>query len=915
MLLGRAPERQALMDVLERARRGESAVLVLAGEAGIGKTALLDLAAELATGMQVLRARGVESEARVLFGGLLELLRPALGALDRIPEPQAEALGGALALRPGGARDRFAVGAATLSVLAATAEEQPLLVLVDDVQWLDASSAEALVFAVRRLLADPVAVILATRDGAPSPLDGAGLPTLRVTGLGREDAAALLAQSGTSPLGDDVVERLYHSTAGNPLALIELAPEAPRLASAPVDTPVPVVTSVAQAFADRLEALPERTRQLVLLAAAAGGGDVATLVRAGAARGLDLDDLGPAEDVGLVTVAGGTLEFRHPLVRSAAYASASAQERRGAHRALADALPDREADRRAWHLAAAAVGPDESASVALAQAAERARERSAYTVAAAAFERAARLDPTERRRAELLRAAADAAWVAGLADKAVQLLEEARHDADTVLQVAIDHLRGHIAVRQGRILEGYALLVSTAERTAARDPEAAAIMFAEASNACVYLSDVARMLEAAERAHALVPDDDGSEASFYAVMAHGMALIMAGDAEGAALLRRGVAQLESSSTLRSHPNLLSWAVMGPLFLRETESSRHLVELALSTARGETALGVLPFLLMHVARDHASSHDWTAAGSEYHEGIRLARETGQQTDLAALLAGLASLEARQGREEAARAHAAEARTLAATVGFGLPDIWALLALGDLELGLGRADAAAAHLEELDRFLHARGVADVDVFPAPELAEAYVRLGRSGDARGLAGELEARAEAKGLPWSLARAARTRGLLADEDEIDHWFTRALELHAQTPDVFAGARTRLIYGERLRRARRRADARPQLRQALEDFERLGASPWAELARAELAATGETARRRELPDRDRLTPQELQIGLLLSDGRTTREAAAAMFLSPKTIEYHQRNLYRKLDVRSRVELVAAMRALPDVGD
>jgi DNA-binding CsgD family transcriptional regulator len=250
-----------------------------------------------------------------------------------------------------------------------------------------------------------------------------------------------------------------------------------------------------------------------------------------------------------------------------------------------------------------------------------------------------------------------------------------------------------------------------------------------------------------------------------------------------------------------------------------------------------------------------------------------------------------------------------------VGTGLHDIWALLALGDLELGQGRADAAAGHLEELDALLRARGVADVDISPAAELAEAYVRLGRPDDARALAHDLEARAEAKGLPWSLAKAARTRGLLAADDDLDRWFGRALELHAQTPDVFATARTRLIYGERLRRARRRADARPELRQALQDFERLGAAPWAELARAELAATGETARRRELPDRDRLTPQELQIGLLLADGRTTREAAAAMFLSPKTIEYHQRNLYRKLDVRSRVELVAAMRALPDVGD
>jgi len=405
MLLGRADERREIEQALARARSGASAVLALAGEPGIGKTALLGYAAERAAGMRLLRARGIESETQVPFGSLLELVRPALVALDQIPAPQAAALEAALALRPAAAQDRFAVGAATLSLLAAHAEQAPVTVLVDDAQWLDGPSAAALLFAFRRMVADPVAVLIAVREGEPSLLDGADLPVIRLGGLSL-DEAALLAP-GLSP---DAIRRLHQATAGNPLALRELAADAGDgdLMLAPEGAPVMVSARISRAFLRRASMLDAQARQALVLAAISGAGDLATLERAAARLGIDLSGLGPAEQAGLVSLGAGTVEFRHPLARSAVYADAPAGQRRAAHRAMAAVLPDRDADRRAWHMAAAAVGPDETASAALAQTAAHSRDRSAYATAAAAFERAGRLAADDERRAWLLWQAAEA---------------------------------------------------------------------------------------------------------------------------------------------------------------------------------------------------------------------------------------------------------------------------------------------------------------------------------------------------------------------------------------------------------------------------------------------------------------------------------------------------------------------------
>src|SRR5579884_964224 len=900
MLLGRERERQAIEQLLDEARAGNSRVLVVRGEAGIGKSALLEAAAELAQGMRVLRARGIAAETQIPFAGLFELLRPALACLDAVTPRQAAALESALALRPAQAEDRFAVGAATLSLLAAYADEQPAVVLVDDVQWLDGSSADALVFAVRRLLAEPIGVLLAVREGEPSALDHAGLPSLTLTGLDAEAAAALLGDA--SP---QVAERLHRETGGNPLALLELARG--RLPEVVPDAPVPVVTSVARAYVERAEALPERTREALVLAAASARGDLALLARAGAQLGVSVADLDPAEEAGLVAVLDDCVEFRHPLARSAIYGAASRERRRAAHRALARELPDAESDRRAWHLALAAAGLDDTASSALAQAAARARDRSAYEVASYAFARSSRLAVDDGRRGALLHEAAAAAWLGGLGDRAVMLADESGPLVTGSLSVANEHLRGRIALRRGPLGDAVTLLLRASEHA---DLEEAAVMVAEAAEGAFYAADGELILECGARARALAVDGRAGRASFFTAVAGGMADVVAGDGErGAAAIRSATQVLQGSVELRSDPTLLVWAAVGPLFLRARDAAHEVVDGALAAARARSALGVLPHLLMHVAIQHAATDRWAEAHTELDEAIRLAREGGQEVVLAGSLSRLAWLEARMGRDDDCRAHAEEALALARARDARLCEIWALAALGELELVRGRLDEALARLEELRATVERRQIADADLSPAAEQTEVLLRLGRRDEAVAAAESFAAAAAAKGQPWALARAARARALVAGEDELESRLEEALSLHAQTADVFERARTQLAYGERLRRGGQRVRARELLRAAVEAFDELAAAPWADLASRELAATGETARRRAAGGLDELTPQELQISMLLAGGQTTREAAAALFLSPKTIEYHLRNVYRKLAIHSRDELRGALEA------
>ncbi|HET7046914.1 MAG TPA: AAA family ATPase [Solirubrobacteraceae bacterium] len=901
MLLGREQERGEIDRALATARSGSSATLALVGEAGIGKTALLDYAAEQAEGMQLLRARGIESEAQIPFASLLELLRPAVPMLERIPHPQAVALEGAFALRPGPSQDRFAVGAATLSLLAAYAEQGPVAVLLDDVHWLDDSSAQALLFAFRRLVADPIAVLMAARDDEPSVLYDADLPTIRVGGLSSDEAAALL--DGLAPA---VTGRLLVATAGNPLALLELAEDSNELAFAPEGAPVLVSARISRAFLRRAETLDEPARRALVLAATSDTGEIVVLERAAVSLDIDLAALAAAEIAGLIALGAGTVEFRHALARSAIYADAPAQERRDAHRALAGALPDRDVDRRAWHLASAAIGPDDAASAALEQAGVRARDRSAYAASAAAFERAGRLALDPERRARLLLSAADAAWLAGQAEHAGKLLAAARESTtDPAMTVSIDALAGEIAVRRGPVMRGHAILTAAATRA---DPERAAAMLSDAAIACFHAGNPTEMLAVASRAFAALPQHPSVRGRFMAMTTLGMARILGGNAAaGADAIHEAIALVESAPQLHDDLRLLPWLTLGPIFLRETGVGRSLLEHSLKIARERAAVGALPFVLGLLARDQATTDRWAVAESTYREAIELARESDQRTGLTFGLSGLAWLHARRGREQACRQAATEAMALSVELGTRLYEVWATAALGELELGLGDAARAAERFERQRGLLTELAITDVDLSPAAELVDAYTRLGRVEEAQEVTAELTAAANAKAQPWSLARAARCRGLVASDADITVHFERALSHHEQTPDAFEKARTQLAYAERLRRARNRVLARKQLRDAIEVFERLDARPWAERSHSELAATGENVRRRDPSTVDELTPQELQIGLLLASGKTTRETAAALFLSPKTIEYHLRHVYQKLDIHSREELARAL--------
>jgi ATP/maltotriose-dependent transcriptional regulator MalT len=451
----------------------------------------------------------------------------------------------------------------------------------------------------------------------------------------------------------------------------------------------------------------------------------------------------------------------------------------------------------------------------------------------------------------------------------------------------------------------YAIMTAAAARA---DPEDAVAMLAEAAGACFYAGNPAEMLVAAESALAALPDNPSIRARFLVATALGMARIFGGDAAaGAEAIQQAVALAEGAPELLDRLDLLPWLPIGAIFLRQAGAGRPLLDQVLRVARERTAVGALPFVLNLLARDQATTDRWAVAESTYQEAIGLARESDQRTDLGFGLAGLAWLQARRGREVEARALAAEALELSREVGSRLYEVWATAALGELALGLGDASGAAEQFEHQRRLLRELGITDADLSPAPELVDAYLRLGRSNDAQLVTAQFTAAALAKGQPWSIARALRCRGLLADGADLAEPFEEALRHHADTLDEFETARTRLAYGQRLRRARNRVLAREQLRQALETFERLDAGPWADRARTELAATGERLRRRDPSTIDELTPQELQIGLLLAAGRTTREAAAALFLSPKTIEYHLRHVYQKLGIHSRDELARAL--------
>jgi DNA-binding CsgD family transcriptional regulator len=914
MLLGREVECARINQVLADARGGMSGALIVLGEPGIGKTSMLGYAAEIAQGMTTLSARGIESEAEVAFSGLLELFRPVLDEIDRIPGPQASALRGALALGPALESDRFLIGAATLSLLAALAEDSPLLVLIDDSQWLDDSSGSALVFAARRLLADSVAIVATERLGYGSLFAESGLPQLHMEGLTREVSTALLVRHARRVIPSEVANNIYQATAGNPLALVELVGAGHHLDSDLIGVPMPISARLEQAFLRRTGELSLETRRALVVAAAVDSGELIVIQQAAALLGLDVTVLAEAEKADLISVTEARLEWRHPIIRSAVYHEAAASERRSIHQAIAKLLNDeRSADEQAWHLASGSFGPDETAAHAVQQAGHRARARSAYGPAATAFTRAARLSVDQGLKAQRLFFAADAAWLSGDARRALELLDDTlANSTDRGLRAEALHLRGQVTAHTGPVMVAHKILVEAADEIEASDPRKAAVMRAEAADACVYAGRAEMMLATAQRAWELLPENSDERSRAFVRLALGTALIYNGrGGEGASLLREAIEIIAHSGILGDDPHLLARAAIAPLWLREAETGRALFGRAIQTARSQSALGILPFALFVSARDAATTDRWAVAAAQYDEAVRIARDTGQNVWMCTNLVGLAWLEARQGHDKQCRDHSHEGLELSERLGLDLSKAWALSALGDLELGSGRLEEALTHLEAKDQLLAEIGIADPDISPAPDLVEVLVRMGRADQAEPIANDFSKRSEEKGQPWALSVAARCRGLLAEESDYERHFEDAFRHHHLSPDTFEQARTHLCLGERLRRSKQRTKARKELRAAFEAFEELGATPWAERAYGELKATGETARRRDVSTLYQLTPQELQIAMVLAEGRTTREAATKLFLSPKTIEYHLRNAYRKLGINSRDALKQALKEQP----
>ncbi len=912
MLLGRDVECARLERLLAEARAGSSSALVIRGDAGIGKTALCEWAAERADGMTVLKALGAESESELPFSALSDLLRPVLPWLGAIPAPQRAALEGALAIGPPVGGDRFTVCAATLSILAAAEEEAPLLAIVDDAQWLDASSAEALLFAARRLDAEGIVVLFAARERGMDGLGRTGLSELRLEGLEPEAARSLLLEHARSPIADPVAAELVAATRGNPLALIEIPrflSESQLAGQVPLPEPLPMGPTLEQAFLHRVEELPDEVERALLVAAASDTGDLEQITKAVEAMGLSAAALDRAEIEGLVTLDGGRLEFRHPLVRSAVYHGALPAARRAVHRVLAEASTgEQSAERRAWHLAAATPAPDDDVANALEDAALSARRRGGHAAASSAFERAARLTPGDEERARRLLEAADDARRAGEFEQAVELLAEALEATDDpIVRADVQHLRGVLETWRGSPMSAHELLVAEAPRIEERDPAKAALMLADAAWPCFMAGEIHEGLATARRACEVAERAGDVERILTSVLL-GMALILRGeDTSGAEILLRVRPLLEESDALSRAEQLVLGAAHAFTWIEEHAVARRLLARVIDDGRARSSPGTLPYALASLSELDFRTGNWASAYAGGSEALRLATETGQASGVSFSLVCLARIEAAQGREADCRAHANRAFELAA---FGVRSIvaYAASALGLLELGLGRSDAAIGHLENMARVIPRHGIGETNVVQwAADLIEAYIRSGRTREAERALAELEERARATERTWAHAVAARCRGLLASDEEFDTEFEEAFRWHERTPTPFDRARTELCYGERLRRARRRIDARERLRSALETFERLDAAPWEERVHSELAAAGEKTRRRETSAAQELTPQELQVALIVAQGATNREAGAALFLSPKTIEAHLGRIYRKLRVRSRTELASRL--------
>ncbi len=883
--------------LLEDAGAGTSGVLVVRGEPGIGKTALLDAFA-VRDDMLVLRGVGIESEAELPFGGLHLLLRPVLAAqLRNLPEPQRQALEGAFGLTLGVYADRMMVGLAVLTLLSELAEGAPVLCLVDDAQWLDRPSAEALLFAARRLGAEGVAMVFAVRDGE-APFPTPGLPELRLAGLSCEAAAALV-DACEGDLASEVRRRVLAEAGGNPLALIEL-PTA--LATSAPGPALPLTNRLQLAFHAQAGRLPEASRTLLLVAAADDTGDLGLLLRAAESMGAGVGDLPAVEEAGLLRFDGRQVTFRHPLVRAAVYQGTPLDRRLRAHRALADVLTDPDqADRRAWHLASAATGPDAGIAAELERTASLAAERKGYAASAAAYERAAQLAATAEARTRLLTLAAETALESGALARAQALAERV---TDPVARRGLVRVRAAAAAGQGFLRQAHALQLAEATRLAECDPVGAVEVMMDALHTTWFSGERDLATVTAAQLGALRPPAGHPAWSVLRLQRWLTALALGRSDERPPDLAEVFAQAAAARAHEARDVLMICGIglMGGL---DTEAES-LASGIVSAARTAGKVGVLPAALYYAAISRTFLGRYRDAATSAAEALDIAEDTGQSHWVSHAQGVTAYLAAIEGDEQRCRDLAQSALTDPGTGARPAGLHRARWALGLLDLGHGRVKEALDHLSVL---YHGPARHQLPAERSlPDLVEAAVRLGELDLATGAFGRLTDLARRIPAP-SIEALLHRCGALLDPD--DDTFALSLRLHERDSRPFEHARTQLLYGEWLRRGRRKSEARTQLAAALETFDLIGARSWADRAQSELEATGvaATTPRRGPGVLSLLTPQELHIVTLAADGMSNKDIAAQLFISPRTVGHHLYRAYPKLGVASRHELSDAIAA------
>ena len=904
-LSGRRAERDALTRLATDVRGGESRALVLHGEAGVGKTALLEYLAEHAAGCQTARASGVQSEMELPFAALHQLCGPMIDRVAALPAPQRDALRGVLGLSPEPTPDRFLIGLAVLGLLSSVAEKQPLLCLVDDQQWLDRASAQVLAFAARRLGAESIGLVFATRDPGP---ELSGLPELAIGGLPDADARVLLDAALGTAIDRQIRDQIIAEARGNPLALLELPREltAEGLAGGfGLPAALPLARGIEQNFERRIAALPSPARRLLLLAAADPTGDPALVWRAAATVGIDGEAAAPAAEAGLAEF-GTRLRFRHPLARSAAYRSATVEARQQAHRALAEATdPELDPDRRAWHLAQATSGADEDVAAELERSASRAHARGGLTAAAAFLERATALTLAPDRRAARALAAAEAKIEAGGLDAAQDLLAAAEAgplaDPD---RARADLARARLAFITSRGPEAPSLLVNAARRLAASDPGLSRASYLDALSAAIFAGRLAAPgggVLAVARAAAAAPRPDQPRGSD--LLLDGMtAYYNDGPGAGVPLLRRS---LTASAARQPADEGLRWlwlsVVAGAMRIWDHEqmdvlSARH-VQLARSTG----ALSELPLALTSRAYFHLFAGELGPAAALAHEFGAVKEATG------IALAPYAELGVAAFRGDEATATALVDATMADVTGRGegvgiTITQWASAALNN---GLGRYDRALAAARLACEYTGDLGAL---LWSTLELVEAGVRAGDADAAALGLGWLAELTSGCDTDWGLGVLARSRALLTEGAAAEELYREAVTRLGRTRLRIDLARAQLLYGEWLRRQRRRGDAREQLRPAHELFQAMGLAGFAERAGHELRSTGETARSRAAAGRHQeLTAQEALIAGLARDGLSNPEIGTRLFISAHTVQYHLRKIFAKLGIASRSQLGAIL--------